>query len=58
MMTWLSSMNAGRPRHAALFAATASVLLGFAVPALAHGVAEGDKGFIQQSSGPLVVPFV
>ena len=27
-------------------------------PVLAHGVADGDKGFIQESTGPLVVPFM
>ena len=26
--------------------------------ALAHGVADGDKGYIQQSSGVLIVPFI
>jgi hypothetical protein len=26
--------------------------------ALAHGVAEGDKGFIEQTSGPQIVPFL
>ncbi|WP_435370015.1 HupE/UreJ family protein, partial [Acinetobacter baumannii] len=26
--------------------------------ALAHGVAEGDKGFIQESTGVMLIPFV
>ena len=26
--------------------------------ALAHGVAEGDKGFIQESTGVMLMPFV
>jgi len=35
------------------------MLLFFLVPdALAHGVAEGDKGFIQESSGVMLLPFV
>jgi hypothetical protein len=25
---------------------------------LAHGVADGDKGYIRESSGPLIVPFI
>ncbi|SDS34064.1 HupE/UreJ family protein [Pseudomonas oryzae] len=36
-----------------------SALLFMAAPAaLAHGVAEGDKGFIQESSGVMLLPFV
>ncbi len=36
-----------------------SVLLFMAAPeALAHGVAEGDKGFIQESSGVMLLPFI
>ncbi|AWT12625.1 HupE/UreJ family protein [Stutzerimonas frequens] len=35
------------------------MLLFFLVPdALAHGVAEGDKGFIQESSGVMLLPFI
>jgi hypothetical protein len=34
-------------------------LLFMAIPeALAHGVAEGDKGFIQESSGVMLLPFI
>lgn len=36
-----------------------SALLVMAAPeALAHGVAEGDKGFIQESSGVMLLPFI
>lgn len=35
-----------------------SVSLLGAVDALAHGVAEGDKGFIQESSGVMLLPFI
>lgn len=36
-----------------------SALLFIAAPeALAHGVAEGDKGFIQESSGVMLLPFI
>jgi hypothetical protein len=36
-----------------------SALLFMTVPeALAHGVAEGDKGFIQESSGVMLLPFI
>lgn len=31
---------------------------GFAPDALSHGVTAGDKGFIQESSGTLVIPFM
>ena len=41
-------------RRLALFAL---LLAGSASPLLAHGVAAGDKGFIQQASGILLVPF-
>ena len=30
----------------------------FAPEAIAHGVTEGDKGFIQESSGTMIVPFI
>lgn len=33
-------------------------IFGFAPDALAHGVTAGDKGFIQESSGALVIPFM
>jgi len=32
-------------------------VLGAPTDALAHGVAEGDKGYIQESSGALLIPF-
>jgi hypothetical protein len=35
-----------------------ALLTGVASPLLAHGVAAGDKGFIQQSSGVLLAPFM
>jgi len=34
------------------------LLTGLVSQALAHGVAEGDKGYIQESSGVLFMPFV
>ena len=34
------------------------LLAGVTSPLLAHGVAAGDKGFIQQSSGVLLAPFM
>ncbi len=33
-------------------------LVAFAPEAFAHGVTEGDKGFIQESSGTMIVPFI
>lgn len=35
-----------------------TILLGLVPEAFAHGVTEGDKGYIQESSGPLILPFV
>jgi hypothetical protein len=46
-----------RMRWMALLGALVVVLLA-SVDAYAHGVAEGDKGFIQESSGVMVLPFV
>ena len=40
-----------------LVLAAAAALLGTPMEALAHGVAAGDKGFIQESSGVLLLPF-
>ena len=34
------------------------LLQGALNPALAHGVAEGDKGYIQEISGPNLIPFL
>ncbi len=46
-----------RLRHSLL--SVFGMLLFFLVPdALAHGVAEGDKGFIQESSGVMLLPFI
>lgn len=35
-----------------------TVLFAIAPDAFAHGVTEGDKGYIQESSGTMVVPFI
>ena len=35
-----------------------TVFLAFAVDASAHGVTDGDKGYIQESSGTMLIPFV
>ena len=45
-------------RYAALGAATAAAFLYFTDPALAHAVAEGDKGYIQEISGVHLLPFI
>ena len=47
----------GRARWVALFGVCLLLLLA-SVDAYAHGVAEGDKGFIQESSGAMFLPFV
>ncbi|WP_370526452.1 HupE/UreJ family protein [Caulobacter sp. RHG1] len=41
-----------------LFAAAALLMSGVLAPAFAHGVAEGDKGYIQETTGFLFWPFV
>jgi hypothetical protein len=48
-----------RARHpiCLLFLFVASLLIGMP-EALAHAVAEGDKGFIQESSGVMLIPFI
>ena len=50
---------AARTRHPIflLFLFVASLLIGMP-EALAHAVAEGDKGFIQESSGVMLIPFI
>lgn len=53
------SLLAVRARHPIflLFLFIASLLIGMP-EALAHAVAEGDKGFIQESSGIMLIPFI
>jgi hypothetical protein len=48
----------GNYRLPLLFTAIATSLLLFAETALAHAVAEGDKGYIQEISGVHLIPFV
>ena len=48
-----------RPNRSLLLLLLFTALLFLGMPdALAHAVAEGDKGFIQESSGVMVLPFV
>lgn len=55
----LSLRGNGALRRPFLLSLLAFVLLLIGMPeALAHGVPEGDKGFIQESSGVLLMPFV
>jgi hypothetical protein len=35
-----------------------TILLAFIPEASAHGVTEGDKGYIQESSGRMIIPFI
>ncbi len=54
---WLRSPD-GRARFLLfLLLAVGVALAGAATEAVAHGVAEGDKGYIQESSGVLLIPF-
>jgi hypothetical protein len=45
-------------RRAALTACAPALSVTLGSAALAHGVAEGDKGFIEQVSGPQIGPFL
>ncbi len=47
----------GRRSAVSMLLSSILVLLGVPVDALAHGVAMGDKGYIQQSSGMLLAPY-
>lgn len=55
-------VRADSPRRAHQFAWLAAMLfillITFVPNALAHGVPEGDKGFIQESTGVLLFPFI
>ncbi|EMX8445580.1 TPA: HupE/UreJ family protein [Pseudomonas aeruginosa] len=45
-------------RPLAVFSLAIALMLLSMADALAHGVAEGDKGFIQESTGVMLIPFV
>ncbi|SFP43304.1 HupE / UreJ protein [Geopseudomonas sagittaria] len=47
-----------RLRRSLLLPLLSALLFLVAPEALAHGVAEGDKGFIQESSGVMLLPFI
>ena len=55
-MTYRHRLTLAGSRTWGLLAALAAAVL-TAGEALAHGVAQGDAGYIQESSGPLPVPF-
>ena len=51
--------SAARPHHPLILLLLLILLLVLGMPeAVAHAVAEGDKGFIQESSGVMLLPFV
>ena len=57
----MSAMGASavRPNRSLLLLLLFTALLFLGMPdALAHAVAEGDKGFIQESSGVMLLPFI
>ena len=47
-----------RPRPGWALAVLQLLLSGFVAAAFAHGVAEGDKSFLQQATGMQIVPFI
>lgn len=57
-----SYLSAGRPlpagRYTLLAVLACMLLLSSIDAAFAHGVATGDKGYIQESSGVLIIPFI
>ncbi|MXO73509.1 HupE/UreJ family protein [Altererythrobacter buctensis] len=55
--SWLNRSHAVRTWSCVTLVAIALLMLG-SVEAFAHNVAEGDKGYIQESSGVLFFPFV
>ena len=58
---FMSAMDAStvRPNRSLLLLLLFTALLFLGMPdALAHAVAEGDKGFIQESSGVMALPFI
>ncbi|BBC72643.1 conserved hypothetical protein [Altererythrobacter sp. B11] len=55
MPDWL---RAAPLRHALAVLFVLLLLLGAGAEAFAHNVAEGDKGYIQESSGVLILPFI
>ncbi len=44
--------------YAIVFLTIATMLFGIAPDAFAHGVTSGDKGYIQEVTGPLPLPFI
>lgn len=59
MMKFICSSCCGRSSAlSAALAATMIICLGLSPDAVAHGVTAGDKGFIQESTGILTMPFV
>lgn len=51
-------IKSARARNLYIFLALAAILFSFAVDAGAHGVTAGDKGYIQESSGTMLIPFI
>jgi len=45
-------------RDSFLLVACITILLSLAIDAGAHGVTAGDKGYIQESSGTMIIPFI
>ena len=45
-------------RNMFVLMALVTVLLSLAVDVFAHGVTAGDKGYIQESSGTMIIPFI
>ena len=45
-------------RNSFMLVACITILLSLAIDAGAHGVTAGDKGYIQESSGTMIIPFI
>lgn len=58
MKNFCKSLSGRAPALLLGLAATLIAVLGIAPEAMAHGVTAGDKGFIQESSGILTMPFL
>ncbi|MCP4159381.1 MAG: HupE/UreJ family protein [Deltaproteobacteria bacterium] len=51
-------MNIYFKRNSFIFISISTIILTFIADAYGHGVTAGDKGFIQESSGSMLIPFI
>ena len=54
----VSSVKRAMGRDSIILVALVAILFSLVVEAGAHGVTAGDKGYIQESSGSMIIPFI